>query len=326
MPPLTELEKSGAGFSTDISPHTGLLNNAAGLARLLTTRGRAGSPLPADGRRGAIGTSRPTQKSSRSLLTSAATNRGIDGLPARTDNSVLNSGSHLQASAFYHADGNGNITALINGVQAIAAKCLYDPYGNLLSMSGPMAAANTYRFSSKEWHQNSGLVYYLCRYYDPNLQRWLNIDPVLDSGFQVSQIGMVLPINRLTEAMNDARELNFHAILGNDLVNRIDPDGNGPFDTIGKQIKGLGGAITLGGAGALCCKAGYEFNAYMNAKQAYDDASKVLDKKYGPNSWPEWADTFMDNWKADLFQQGRHAAAACIRATPNMPATGPFKP
>ncbi len=46
-----------------------------------------------------------------------------------------------------------------------------DPDGNLLSMSGPLTEANTYRFSSKAYHPNSGLVYYLYRYYEPNLQR-----------------------------------------------------------------------------------------------------------------------------------------------------------
>jgi RHS repeat-associated protein len=83
---------------------------------------------------------------------------------------------------YYHADGNGNITFLINSSQTIAAKYLYDPYGNILSQSGSMADANLYRFSSKELHANSGLVYYLYRFYDPNLQRWLNRDPLADKG------------------------------------------------------------------------------------------------------------------------------------------------
>jgi RHS repeat-associated protein len=58
----------------------------------------------------------------------------------------------------------------------------YDPYGNLLASSGPLADANLYRFSSKEYHPNSGLVYYLYRYYDPNLQRWVNRDPIEEDG------------------------------------------------------------------------------------------------------------------------------------------------
>jgi RHS repeat-associated protein len=106
---------------------------------------------------------------------------GIGGLLARTDNSQLIVGNSL-AHAFYHADGNGNVTMLINSYQAIVAKYLYDPFGNTLSLSGSLASANTYRFSSKEWNDNAGLYYYLYRFYDPMLQRWLNRDPIQEQG------------------------------------------------------------------------------------------------------------------------------------------------
>jgi RHS repeat-associated protein len=58
------------------------------------------------------------------------------------------------------------------------ARYTYDPFGNVLSKAGPLADANLYRFSSKESHQPSGLVYYLYRFYDPNLQRWVSRDPI----------------------------------------------------------------------------------------------------------------------------------------------------
>ncbi len=100
---------------------------------------------------------------------------GIGGLLARRDRTT-------GETAFYHADGNGNVTALISSTQYLVAKYLYDPFGNLLSESGPLAEVNLYRFSSKELHVNSGLIYYLYRFYDPNLQRWLNRDPIAESG------------------------------------------------------------------------------------------------------------------------------------------------
>ena len=106
---------------------------------------------------------------------------GIGGLLARTDNGLLAIGDS-RASAFYHCDGNGNVTALIGTNQLVAARYSYDPFGNTLSASGPLAGANLYRFSSKEFHPNSGLVYYLYRFYDPNLQRWLNKDPLGERG------------------------------------------------------------------------------------------------------------------------------------------------
>ncbi len=57
-----------------------------------------------------------------------------------------------------------------------------DPFGNILSKSGPLADANTYRFSSQDYHQPSGLSLYLYRAYDVNLQRWLNRDPIAEMG------------------------------------------------------------------------------------------------------------------------------------------------
>jgi len=102
---------------------------------------------------------------------------GIGGLLARTDH-----GSLVTPHSYYHADANGNITALVNANQALVARYTYDPFGNTLSKSGPLADANLYRFSSKEYHQPSGLVYYLYRFYDPNLQRWVNRDPIQEVG------------------------------------------------------------------------------------------------------------------------------------------------
>jgi RHS repeat-associated protein len=104
---------------------------------------------------------------------------GIGGLLARTDYGQEIPGS--PTTAYYHADGNGNITRLIYANQTIAAKYLYDPYGNTLSMSGALAGLNVYRFSSKEWNSSAGLYYYLYRYYDPNLQRWPNRDPLQEN-------------------------------------------------------------------------------------------------------------------------------------------------
>ncbi len=106
---------------------------------------------------------------------------GIGGLLARSDHSQPPS-PYYSVHSYYHADGNGNVTMLINASQIMVAKYLYDPYGNTLSMSGPLAAQNNNRFSSKEYNNNAGYYYYTYRYYDPNLQRWLNRDPIQEQG------------------------------------------------------------------------------------------------------------------------------------------------
>ena len=104
---------------------------------------------------------------------------GIGGLLGRSAGYWRGSwGSH----AYYHADGNGNVTYLADSSQGLGASYRYDPYGNTLSADGPLAATNVYRFSSKELMLNSGLYYYLYRFYDTSLQRWLNRDPIGELG------------------------------------------------------------------------------------------------------------------------------------------------
>jgi RHS repeat-associated protein len=102
---------------------------------------------------------------------------GIGGLLARSSGYSTGTGG-WGTHHYYHADGNGNITYLVDAGQGLAASYEYDPYGNLLSSSGTLASANLYRFSGKEFHASSGLYYYGYRFYDPNLQRWPNRDPL----------------------------------------------------------------------------------------------------------------------------------------------------
>src|SRR5258706_164255 len=67
---------------------------------------------------------------------------------------------------------------MLDSSQAMVASYRYDPFGNTLSITGSLAGFNIYRFASKEYHAVSGMYYYLYRFYDPNLQRWINRDPL----------------------------------------------------------------------------------------------------------------------------------------------------
>jgi RHS repeat-associated protein len=107
---------------------------------------------------------------------------GIGGHLARSSGYSGSTGN-WSTHDYYHADGNGNITCLVDTSQTLAASYRYDPYGNLISSSGALAGTNTCRFSSKEYIPSAGLYYYLYRFYDPNLQRWVNRDPLGDQGF-----------------------------------------------------------------------------------------------------------------------------------------------
>jgi RHS repeat-associated protein len=122
---------------------------------------------------------------------------GIGGLLARTD---------ANGSIFYHADGSGNVTALMDSGGNIAARYLYDPFGRLLGKWGALADANAIQFSSMPRNANSSLSLYAFRAYDPNLQRWLNRDPIGELG-----------------------GLNLYNFVRNNPPNLVDRDGRNPL-------------------------------------------------------------------------------------------------
>ena len=123
---------------------------------------------------------------------------GIGGMLAMT----LKFGTNAPSHYYYTCDAGGNINAVMDTNRNMVANYYYDPFGNLIASTGPMAGQNLYRFSSKEYHPLSGTYYYGRRYYDPNLQRWLNEDPIGEAG-----------------------GINLYGFVRNNPLSRIDPWG-----------------------------------------------------------------------------------------------------
>ena len=100
---------------------------------------------------------------------------GIGGLLAITSYPLpLGEGQGEGSTVLPCYDGNGNITDLVDPVTGLpAAHYEYSPFGKVLIASGPLAAANPYRFSTKE-QDATGLLYYGYRYYRPELARWVS--------------------------------------------------------------------------------------------------------------------------------------------------------
>ena len=207
---------------------------------------------------------------------------GIGGLLARSQNLPPPTPFYMVHS-YYHADGNGNVTMLVDASQNLVAKYLYDPYGNTLAQSGLLADANTYRFSSKEWNANSGLYYYLYRLYDPNLQRWINRDPLGEIGFEScilnkSAIGLWLADERSEGA-------NLYEFVLNNPGNKIDPFGTtqdyGDCNKIQHSILNAAVAKACKQSGKMKCSNSDDcqtikdkiakFDACIQARQALND-------------------------------------------------------
>lgn len=111
---------------------------------------------------------------------------GIGGLLATLDTSGTRTFLH-----FY--DGNGNTGQLVETTTGtnygtVAARYEYDAFGKSLldpsnsTISGPYAATNSFRFSTKQFDVESGLGYWGMRYFDPRNGRWINRDPIAERG------------------------------------------------------------------------------------------------------------------------------------------------
>ena len=79
-------------------------------------------------------------------------------------------------------DHNGNIILYVSETGGIAAQYTYDPYGNIIESSGPLADVFSFGFSTQYHDRETGMVGYKRRFYRPDLGRWLNRDPIEEEG------------------------------------------------------------------------------------------------------------------------------------------------
>jgi RHS repeat-associated protein len=120
---------------------------------------------------------------------------GVSGLLKVNDSAL---GSHFCAY-----DGNGNVTALVKATDgSIAAQYEYGPFGEVIRATGPMAKVNPFRWSTQYQDDETDLVMYPARPYNPSTGRFLCKDPIEELG-----------------------GLNLYAFVANNPVNRFDPFG-----------------------------------------------------------------------------------------------------
>jgi RHS repeat-associated protein len=117
---------------------------------------------------------------------------------------TLTPGTHAFA-----CDGNGNVTALVDLATGLKSAAYdYNAFGETILSEGHAAAANPFRFSTKYTDDESGLLYYGFRYYNPATGRWPSRDPIMERG-----------------------GANLYAFVRNNPLSSIDAIGLSPFDT-----------------------------------------------------------------------------------------------
>lgn len=91
--------------------------------------------------------------------------------------------AHLNGTnVFYSYDANGCVTSLTDTNGSSVATYVYGPFGQTVSSSGALADENPFRFSTKYTDDETDLLYYGFRFYQPETGRWPSRDPIGELG------------------------------------------------------------------------------------------------------------------------------------------------
>lgn len=130
--------------------------------------------------------------------------------------------AHAQVVEYVHTDALGSVVAISDSVGQVTERREYEPFGSQLTP----AIQNGPGFTGHVQDAITGLTYMQQRYYDPQLGRFLSVDPVLPSSV-------------------DGRNFNRFKYAANNPYRFTDPDGRVDWDMLGDSFK-LEGAVGLG--------------------------------------------------------------------------------
>ena len=158
----------------------------------------------------------------------------------------------------YHNDPFGNPVLATDEQGNVVWKENYRPFGER-TVKSAASANNKIAFAGRPFDPNTGLSYHGARYYDPQLGRFLGIDPK-----------EVDP--------NDLHSFNRYAYANNNPYRYVDPDGRSPIDIafLVYDIGKLGFAIYSGvGVGAAAVDVGLSMVGVVSPVPGAGQALKV---------------------------------------------------
>lgn len=159
---------------------------------------------------------------------------------------------------YYHPDHLGTTSHVTDDKGDLYEHITYFPFGE----TWVQESANTlqrvpYRFTSKEFDEETGLYYFGARYYDPRTSVWQSADPILAQYLPVGNKKRDSKLPGMGGVFNSGN-LGLYSYSINNPVNLIDPDGNEitASSTVGTRKDGttkstvylnFTGALTYGG-------------------------------------------------------------------------------
>ncbi|MEW6104219.1 MAG: RHS repeat-associated core domain-containing protein, partial [bacterium] len=129
-------------------------------------------------------------------------------------------------SYFYHLDGLGSVIFITDKEKNIVSSYNYDAFGMPF---GSSSIPNPFLFTSREYEPKANLYYYRARYYDPEVGRFLSMDPILgllQSGLCPSCSKVSFSFNPILPYLLKLPEmLHPYVYVENNPVNLVDPKG-----------------------------------------------------------------------------------------------------
>ena len=183
---------------------------------------------------------------------------GIGGLLACVETQGTTGEEDDQRYWFFY-DANGNVGQVLDATNTgnitLAAHYEYDPYGNVITSSGPYRDANPFRFSTKWFDSETGMYYYGYRYYLPRLGRWGSRDPIGERGGN-----------------------NLYSFVYNAPILAVDGDGRKVIGIGGLEVLGTGGRKHIDNIGTRILE---RINAWRKRKGLPPDQYSFIDGTMG---------------------------------------------
>ncbi len=190
-----------------------------------------------------------------------ATNETTDGYDLRfraSEYATTTERPYLQVTystssktVYFLKDHLGSVRATVDNTGAVVGYDDYDPWGYILanrSLATPWSSVQgtaKNKFTSKEWDDEFGVNwnYFGARYYDPQIGRWMSVDPAFyrwsPERYFKSGLFSISP----------------YVYVRNNPLNRFDPDGQKDVSAMFKAgLKTIGGGLTYAGGWALQLK------------------------------------------------------------------------
>ena len=122
---------------------------------------------------------------------------------------------------YYHPDHLGSVSVVSNHKGEPYERVEYLPFGELwIEETDPATGYIPFRFTSKEYDEETGLYYYGARYYEPRLSRWMSADP---AGFAL--INPMGEDGKPRAGYSVIEAANWYAYVSNNPVKYVDPTG-----------------------------------------------------------------------------------------------------